>query len=121
MLKREEIPDDLAHLAAIDVSLPALEEHGVASCPVSMAEILEYLRAESSDHESVSESQVQFIRNAQVGDNACWLWSFRESDGCECYVTVAVTPNAEAITGMEQNYFGLSPAQYLIAEYYGFF
>jgi hypothetical protein len=86
-----------------------------------MTDVLEYLRAEASDGEAVEANQVRFIRTAQVAEQSYWIWAFRESDGCECYVTVSVSPDGSSCIGYEENHYRLSPEQFMLADYHGMF
>ena len=65
LISADEMPDDNAKLASIGIEFPQLELNTAASCPVSLADVVEYLRAESSDTDSVQAS-LQFLRTAQV-------------------------------------------------------
>jgi hypothetical protein len=118
MLSIDEMPDDNADLSALIVEFPSLEPNSPISCPVSFDEIVDYLRVESSDLDEVEEEQLQFLRTAQVAEHKYWIWSFKESDGTDCYVTVSLTPDGVICTGYDENFYNLTPEQYMLAEYH---
>jgi hypothetical protein len=49
------------------------------------------------------------------------IWAFTESDGAQCYVTVSHSPDGRTVTGLGENYYELSPEQYMLGEYCGHF
>ena len=107
MIERGQLPKNNADLVKVDVEFPRLQPDTVAACPVSIEEVVEYLRAESPDGEAVHSQQLRFIRTAQVAEQKYWIWSFRESDGSDCYVTVSVGPDGGSCIGYEENYHQL--------------
>lgn len=121
MISFKEMPKDNAEIASIEIQFPRLQPDTVDSCPVSLEDTLSYLRRESSDHESVEASQLQFLRTTLVADHRYWIWSFRESDGSDCYVTVSVSPDGTACTGYDEDYYGLTTEQYMLGDYHQVF
>jgi hypothetical protein len=117
----EELPEDNAELAKLVIEFPRLADDTPASCPVSMKDIVDYLQLESPDGDEVEEQDLVFLRTAQVGEKAYWIWQFTESDGTACYVTVSATSQGETYIGYEQNAYGLTPEQYLLGDYYNVF
>jgi len=120
-MRRDEMPEDNADLARLQLDFPRLQPDTVETCPIPLSEIVEYLRMESSDAEAVNESQVRFLRTALVGDHMYWIWSFRESDGADCFVTVSASPDGATCTGYEENYYQLTPEQFMLGDYYNVF
>ncbi|NUQ62214.1 MAG: hypothetical protein HUU20_06985 [Pirellulales bacterium] len=82
-----------------------------------MAEILHYLSLESPDGDSIQAADLRFLRTAQVADAEYWIWEFHESDGAKCYVTVEQKGHDTSI-GYDEDYWGLTPEQYMLAEYH---
>ena len=118
MIPFEEMPADNAELANVEVQFPRLHPDTADSCPVSLNDVVSYLRLESPDYESVEANQLQFLRTAQVADQRYWIWSFRESDGSDCFVTVSQSRDGTTCTGYDQNYYGLTPEQFMLGDYH---
>jgi len=104
-------------LAKIDASFPRLADDSEQSSPVSMEEIVGYLRLESPDFEAVTRDQVSFLRTANVHGHKYWIWSFIERDGDKCFVTVSVDEEGVTYLGYDSNYEGLTPEQYMLGDY----
>jgi hypothetical protein len=121
MIPLEEMPEDNAGLANVEIEFRCLEADTAESCPVPLDEIIDYLRLESSDLDAVHADQLRFVRTAQVAEQSYWIWAFRESDGSDCYVTVAVSPDGSASLAYAENYYGLSPEQHMLGDYHGMF
>ena len=121
MISFEQMPTDNADLANIDIDFPHLQPNDQNSCPVSLDYIVNYLRLESPDGESVQPSQLKFLRTALVSDRRYWIWFFLESDGSRCYVTVSESSDGSTSTGYEQDYYRLTPEQYLLGDYHQVF
>lgn len=121
MIRPEDMPEDNADLAKIDVSFPSLDPDSPSHCPASIDEILAYLRVESPDGDSVNEDQLHFIRTADVYETHYWIWSFVERDGSKCFVTVARRPDDQLIIGYEEDYYGLTPEQFMLGDYHQVF
>jgi hypothetical protein len=120
--RREELPEDFYELKNVPVELPHLPDDTAASCPASMAGILEYLDYEApggehSGSEEVIPFQLEFVRTALVEGTRYWIWRFTDSDARESYVTVAIDPTGRQITGYDES-FGFTPEQFILADYY---
>lgn len=121
MIEYEEMPEDIAGLAKIDIDFPLLQPNDAESCPLPMESIIAYLQDESPDGEEIQAGQLHFLRTALVAEKRYWIWSFQESDGSECYVTAAWSPNGDAEIGYDENDYNLSPEQYLLGDYHEVF
>lgn len=121
MLRADEMPDDIADLAKIDLSFPYLSPDNALSCPVSMAEVLDYLAMESPGGDDISTTQLTFLRTALIAERKYWIWHFHERDGSECYVTVSVDPGGSSCVGYEENYYSLNPEQFMLGDFYEVF
>ena len=121
MIPYEEMPDDNAKLVDLMIDFPALQPNTAESCPVPLSDIIDYLRDESPDGETIQATQLYFLRTAQVAEKRYWIWSFQESDGSACYVTAAVSPDGSTSIGYEENYYGLSPEQFILGDYHNVF
>lgn len=117
MITRDEMPEDNKDIAAMEVDFPRLSENSAASCPVPMVEILHYLSLESPDGDEITAADLRFLRTAQVADAEYWIWDFHESTGVKCYVTVQRKVDGICI-GYDEDYWGLTPEQYMLAEYH---
>ncbi len=78
---------------------------------------MEYVRMESADLDESKEESLQFVRTAQVAEEKHWLWTYTESDGQVCYVLLTDRPDGSGCLGLSEPN-GLSPEQYMLAEYY---
>jgi len=121
MIPYDHMPEDNSELAKVNVDFPRLDPDTAESCPTPLDDIVEYLRMESTDGDAVDASQLTFRRTAQVADRRYWIWSFRESDGSNCYVTVSVGPDGDDSIGYEEDYYGLTPEQFMLGDYHQVF
>lgn len=81
VLSFDEMPEDNADLADVDVDFARLPDDSAACCPVSMEEVLEYLAMEAPDGESLQGDDLEFLRTARVEDTDYWIWSFSQPGG----------------------------------------
>ena len=121
MIRYEDLPDDNAVLANIEVAFPRLSPDSPKECPVPMNKILEYLRCESPGGESLQANDLQFLRTALVAEDRYWIWRFTESDNSECFVTVSVAPNGTSCIGYDINWYSLTPELFTPGTYYNVF
>jgi hypothetical protein len=112
MAPRKKLPKKFKDRKGISVSFPRLSPDSPRSCPLSIREIMEYVRVESADLEKAKRKSLVFLRTAEVGEYLYWLWRFTESNGEECYVTVQYEPNCTVVIGLTGSE-GLSPEEYL--------
>ena len=78
---------------------------------------MDYVRMESADAESAAEGSLRFLRTARVSDVSYWLWSYTESTGTTCFVAFRRNANGATMLVLTETN-GLSPEQYLLADYY---
>ena len=131
MLSYDDMPDDNADLAKIEFQFPCLSDNSPDGCPVPLSEVVDYLRLESPDGDDVTEERLEFVRTAQVGDHEYRLWRFVESDGDECFVTVAREPDGTIVTGYNTSEADVddqgntiapfTPEQYMLGDFPGVF
>lgn len=121
MIPFDEMPEDNAELASISVEFPMLRSNTAESCPVPLSDVVEYLRRESTDGDAVQPEQLSFLRTAQVAEQRYWIWAFQEADGSPCYVTVSVSPEGSSCIGYEENYYNLTPEQFMLGDYHEVF
>jgi hypothetical protein len=114
---KAELPDDPAEWRGLPVSLPLLSGNSSASCPLPISELMEYVRFESADQDAASIESLQFIRTAQIEGSRYWLWSYTELSGDVCYVFLRENEAGNTLRSMTGT-GGLSPEQYLLADYY---
>ncbi len=72
---------------------------------------------ESGDLDDADPARLVFVRTAQVGERRCWLWTYTESCGDVEYVLFQSGRRGTELLGLVGTN-GLSPEQYLLAEYY---
>ena len=118
MISYEDMPEDNADIAKIEIDFPRLPDDTAASCPCPVHEIIDYLHLEG---ETVTANDLEFIRTAQVEDHRYWIWRFRDEDGEECYVTVWFRSDRTQCVGYNDNYYGLTPEQFILADYHDVF
>ncbi len=117
MIPREQLPADAADWKDVVVSFERLALDSAESCPVPEDEIFEYVQMESADTDEAERSGLRFLRTAAVGEVEYWMWEYQESSGQQCYVTCSKKEDGSTCLGLaEPN--GLSPEQYMLAEYY---
>lgn len=115
----EEMPEDNADLAKLNVQFPRLNPDAPETCPVAMKDLLEYLNIEGSDGEKVIRAKdLKFLRTALVGEARYWIWRLKDGFGDDSYATVCERDNIGLISGYDANYFELTPEQYLLADYH---
>jgi hypothetical protein len=121
VLSAEEMPDDDADLAAIDVDFPLADDTSGA-CPVRVAELLRYLADEAPGGERLAEADLAFLRTAQVAERRYWIWRFHEPDGGgAAYATVSVNERDQTTVGYAADYCDLTPEQFILGDYHQVF
>ncbi len=117
MLRRSKLPEDPADWHSVQVSFDRLSDDSPSSCPESEDNVFAYVRIESADVDDAERSRFRFLRTAQVSKTRYWLWEYTEEGGQPCFVTYRLDRDGSSTLGLaEPN--GLSPEQYLLADYY---
>lgn len=102
------------------VDLPDVRGESGSSSPVAVESLLAYLRREAPGGDQLSVDSLRFERTVDLSDAQYWVWSFREpGTGVRAYATVRRSADGTLTSGYEADYFGLSPAQFVVAEYCG--
>ena len=109
-----QFPSNPEDLAGSTVEMPRLTPDTAESCPRPIEQIVEYLRTEAYPEE-LTDTDLEFLRTASVEGVDYWTWRFTESEGSECFVTVS-RRGSETTVGYEENYDGLTPEQFMLAE-----
>lgn len=118
MIAADEMPDDNADLARLEVDFDRLEPDTAGSCPVADDELLAYLSNEGPGG-SLSLDDLRFLRTALVGANHYWIWSFSDpTDGSAAFLTVSLSLDGKTTVGYEENYYNLTPEQFMLGDYY---
>lgn len=115
-----EVPDDPAALASLEIELRRLPDDSPRSSPVPIADIIEYLRLESTRDE-LAPRDLRFLRTAVIDEAKYWIWEFNESDGVTAYATVSQAGADPPTVGYDDNFFELSPEQFIVGDYYRLF
>lgn len=97
------------------MSLPYLSPNDAASCPVSVEEIMAYVRLESSDGDHARPDRLEFVRTALVGEAKYWVWTYTESDATECYVFFRQREDGGTLTALTGSLGSSSVEDYLMA------
>ncbi len=121
MIALEDMPADNADLARIEIDFARLEPDTPELCPRSMADIQEYLALEDGDLDAVGTRELKFLRTALVEKTRYWIWDYHESDGTHCYVTVSLKPDGGNILGMDGDWHGLTPEQFILGDHHQVF
>jgi hypothetical protein len=121
MIPFDNMPEDNARLAHISIDFPLLQLNTSESCPVPLSDVVEYLRLELPDGDTINARRLKFLRTAQVAEQRYWIWAFQEADGTHCYITVATTPEGSSCIGYEENYYKLTPEQFMLGDYHNVF
>lgn len=117
LIPRDQLPYDAEDWKKVEVDFAYLPDNTEKSCPISLKELMEYIRMESADTDKASEESLSFIRTALIKKNKCWIWKYTESDGELCYVTFWKKSWRRTELGISSAN-GLSPEQFILAEYY---
>jgi hypothetical protein len=120
MLSADEMPDDNAQLALVDVEFPRLDSDSVGGCPVPSGDLLRHLADEVPEGESLTAEDLTFLRTALVDRTRYWIWSFNEPGGDRAYATVSAGPQGVRV-GYDADYYGLTAEQFILGDYHKVF
>lgn len=112
MLSADEMPNDNAKLASIPVSFAHVPLDSVAAPETFVADILEYLAIE----DFTPDDGLHFVRTADVEGTLYYIWRFA-CDGDDCFATVSIRDGSQ-YTGCNENHWGLTPEQFILADYH---
>lgn len=85
------------------------------------SDLLRYLRDEVPEGAVLIPSDLAFLRTALVDQRRYWIWRFNEPAGESAYATVSATPGGVATVGYGDNYYGLTPEQFILGDYHQVF
>ena len=117
MIARDELPEDAAEWTHVAISFERLAGDSAESCPTSENEVFEYVQMESADTDAADRTRLRFVRTAHVAEAEYWMWEYAEEDGQVCYVVLRRNLDGSTVLGLSEPN-GLSPEQYLLADYY---
>jgi hypothetical protein len=112
VLARDEMPADNAALTAIPVEFPSVPSEKVVSPNRIVPDLLNYLGREGF----APDGALQFLRNALVEGTLYLIWSF-ETGGEPAFATASVR-NGQWRLGCGINHWGLTPEQFILADYH---
>ena len=95
--------------------LPYLPENSAASCPVSVPELLRYIRSNAEGARHVRVDQLVFVRTARIAECRYWLWRFPAA-GLASYALVMEDAEGPWLT-CRQSLAGMAPEEVLLADY----
>jgi hypothetical protein len=121
MLQADEMPDNNAELASVQIEFPRLDMDTADGCPTEMKDVMDYLAIEVPGGHSLVASDLTFLRTAQVEDTRYWIWRFTEPDGNLAYATCSVGPDGAQTVGYDDDYYGLTPEQFILGDYHQVF
>jgi hypothetical protein len=98
-----------------ELPIPHLKDDSPESCPVTVEELVRYLRAKT-EAKAMTTDDLIFIRTAQVYECGYWVWRFgdRQPQG---YVLVMRDPEGDAWISCYSSAANLDPQQMLLADY----
>jgi hypothetical protein len=108
----DEMPKDNLALAAIPVEFPSVPSEKVVSPDRIVPDLLDYLGREGF----APDGLLQFLRNALVERTLYLIWSF-ETGGEPAFATASVR-NRQWCLGCGINHWGLTPEQFILADYH---
>ena len=97
------------------VPLPYLPENSPASCPVSVQELLRYVRSNAEGARHVRIDQLVFVRTARIEGCGYWLWRFPAA-GLASYALVMEDAEGPWLT-CHQSLGGMAAEDVLMADY----
>ena len=116
MISYDEMPDDNEELKNIDIDFPHVSLTEISKPEEIEPQLLEYLELE----EYVPDGELKFIRTAKVENTVYWIWEF-ESAGEKIYATASQDENGNTSIGCDEDYYGLTPEQFILGDYHDCF
>ena len=113
MLTYDEMPEDNADLAKITVEFPHVPLSEVSDPKEIESYLLDYLDREGYK----PHGPLQFLRTALVEDTVYWIWAF-VTDSENAYAVATQDADGRTSVGCDTNDFGLTPEQYVLADYH---
>jgi hypothetical protein len=113
MLTYDEMPDDNADLAKVNVGFPHASSTEVADSNEIEPYLMDYLEQEGYK----PDVALQFLRTALVAETVYWIWAFA-TDGEAAYAIATQDKDGQTSLGCDTNYYGLTPEQYVLADYH---
>ena len=113
MLSNDEIPENNAELAKIKIEFPHVPFSEISEPNEIEPYLLDYLEVEGFP----PDGEVKFIRTALVEETVYWIWEFY-SDGEKIYATATQDKYGNTGLGCDADYYGLTPEQYILGDYY---
>lgn len=112
MLSFDEMPDDNAALAIIEIDFPHVPLDDVIPPKEWEPDILEHVKFEGFS----LDGKIRFLRTALVEDVIYWIWEFY-SGGKKVYATASQDKYGNSIIGCDIDYYGLTPEQFILGDY----
>ena len=113
MLTYDEMPDDNVELAKIAVEFPHVPLSEVSDPKEIEPYLIDYLKREGY----TADAPLQFLRTALVENTVYWIWGF-STDGENAYAVATQDADGHTSVGCDTNDFGLTPEQYMLADYH---
>lgn len=113
MLSYDEMPEDNAELANIEIDFPHVPFSEVSEPNEIEPYLVDYLKVEGFP----PDGKVQFIRTALVEDTVYWIWVL-SSGGEKVYATATQDRDGNTGLGCDTDYYGLTPEQYILGDYH---
>ena len=82
---------------------------------------MEYLGLQVPRGQLLGATDLTFMRTALVDRSRYWIWGFTDPDGCHCYATMSVNARGNSMLGYGEDYYGLTPEQFILGEYHQVF
>lgn len=115
ILTIKDIPAENAGLAHLEVDFLSLPDDQTRRFREFEDDLIDYLRLEG---ETISRRHLRFLRSALLNDSKYWIWEFKTPEDDKCYATVCIDGKSVICYGYDQDWDGLTPEQFLVADYF---
>jgi hypothetical protein len=114
----DDMPDDNEDIAKFNIAFPLLDEIQTKRYREFVEPLIDYLHDEE---ETIESDDLNFIKAVQVKDRKYWIWEFRDQDDDLCYVVASEDSYGTLRLCYDQNWYNLSPDQFIIGDYHNVF
>ena len=116
MISYDEMPENNEDLKKINIDFPHVSLTEISKPDEIEPQLLEYLELEGY----IPDGELTFLRTAKVESTIYWVWEFI-SDGEKIYATASEDKNGNASIGCDEDYYGLTPEQFILGDYHDCF
>lgn len=113
-IRAEDLPEEWSDFAALDVDFPPLPDDQTRRYPEFEEELVEYMQLEG---EEIDRDSLKFLRSARLNEWSYWIWEVELPEGDKGYATAALGNNQQRLS-YDQDWNGLTPEQFLLADHF---